>query len=527
VKSLFSYCVALLLLLISNMSAAVPTCQKTGEVCVDGPSTKYISGANIYRNCWNYMATYNCVDPNAVDYCQPVKDLGCGVTNSGCNQVAFNGTCLNYKNTYLCTDGKEVATPLPTNVWLMATTYRITKDDIDDSACAAMAASGTCAKQGADVCIDATPTKNINGLDVTRSCWAWERTYNCSSSNMISDCQEFSSNPKCTETGSKCVETMDQGKGPVCQVVEHTYKCTTGGSGPTTVAECDTQQFCIQGNCFNTGYLADKDFGKAVSGMEIARQAGFYLDPYTSTFFNGSSGKCDKKLFGLANCCKTSGGGGSMNNSSMAVGAKAVDFGYEYVRAIGSPYAYDMMFNSSMPWLVDRSVDAWSSNAWSYTGDVSLYGFTFEVGVNGIAFTGFDPYSFAISVAIQIVMSMLECSQDEQLLGMKRGQNLCVYVGDYCSSKILNACVTRTEGYCCYNSRLAKIIAQGGRAQLGKSFGSGENPDCTGFTPEQLQAIDFSKIDMSEFIAEIAPSVKSATPAMQRAQNKIQSYYGP
>lgn len=252
---------------------------------------------------------------------------------------------------------------------------------------------------------------------------------------------------------------------------------------------------------------------------------GYYLDPATLTVFNGVNNKCQKKLFGLGNCCKTSAGGGGMSNASMATaaGMKALEVGTEYVKAIGTPYVYDMMFQSNFPWLVDRAVDAWSANAWSSTGQVGLYGFTFEIGANGISFVGFDPTSFAISVAIQVVLSMLSCSEDEQKLALKRGQNLCVYAGDRCVSKFLGACVTREQSYCCYTSRLSKIVAQGAGAQLGRPPSSGA---CGGFTPAELQSVDFSQIDFSEFIAEVAPTPKSAGPATLRATSKIQSYYG-
>lgn len=45
---------------------------------------------------------------------------------------------------------------------------------------------------------------------------------------------------------------------------------------------------------------------------------------------------------------------------------------------------------------------------------------------------------------------------------------------------------------------LAKIMHEQGRPQLGIGWSN-----CDGFTPEQFQAIDFSKIDLSAYEAEI------------------------
>ena len=64
-----------------------------------------------------------------------------------------------------------------------------------------------------------------------------------------------------------------------------------------------------------------------------------------------------------------------------------------------------------------------------------------------------------------------------------------------------------TTTFCCYNSILARIIEQQGAAQLGISRGTAQNPNCTGLTAAQMQAIDFSKIDFSEFVASVSQSI--------------------
>jgi conjugal transfer mating pair stabilization protein TraN len=264
--------------------------------------------------------------------------------------------------------------------------------------------------------------------------------------------------------------------------------------------------------------------------MEIMRQAGFYMDPATQQIFKGAPYYCEKKLFGLSNCCNTDGGGAGMNNSSLVAkaGGSALKFGAEYIKNVGSPYMFDMMYSSDMPWLVDMAYEAMWGSTWASTGTVELYGLTFEItgglGYSSVTLVGFDPTSLAISLAVMVVMDMLACTNDEKLLALKRGQNLCVYAGDQCTSKFLGACVTRQQTYCCYNSRLGKLVATGAGAQLGRPPSSG---NCAGFTAGDLQKVDFSKIDFSEFIAEIAPTSKSAAYATQRGQDKMQSYFAP
>ena len=62
-------------------------------------------------------------------------------------------------------------------------------------------------------------------------------------------------------------------------------------------------------------------------------------------------------------------------------------------------------------------------------------------------------------------------------------------------------------------------------AQLGKTWGSAQSPDCGGFSLAQLESLDFSRMDLSEFYAEIAPTLPDAGAMRARVQQKVDSYY--
>ena len=95
-----------------------------------------------------------------------------------------------------------------------------------------------------------------------------------------------------------------------------------------------------------------------------------------------------------------------------------------------------------------------------------------------------------------------KCTKDENYLMEQRQKNLCVYVGKK-SSKTLGVTTVIKHHFCCFINILEKIIQVQGRAQLGINFGSGGSPDCRGLTLEELERIDFSLIDFSEFAQEI------------------------
>ncbi|MGR5283643.1 conjugal transfer protein TraN, partial [Photobacterium damselae] len=71
---------------------------------------------------------------------------------------------------------------------------------------------------------------------------------------------------------------------------------------------------------------------------------------------------------------------------------------------------------------------------------------------------------------------------------------------------------------------MTRIIQEQGKKQLGLGFGSKKHPDCQGFTPEQLQHVDFSKIDMSEFYGDLEANME--LPNMQEIQDRINDKYG-
>jgi conjugal transfer mating pair stabilization protein TraN len=117
---------------------------------------------------------------------------------------------------------------------------------------------------------------------------------------------------------------------------------------------------------------------------------------------------------------------------------------------------------------------------------------------------------------------LLGCNSSEELLQTRRNEGQCVQIGTYCSQEVdllfTTVCVERTTSFCCFSSKLTRIIQEQGRAQLGIGWGSAENPDCRGFTPEELQAINFEAIDFSECYADITANPPDPASLSSQAQ---------
>lgn len=99
-----------------------------------------------------------------------------------------------------------------------------------------------------------------------------------------------------------------------------------------------------------------------------------------------------------------------------------------------------------------------------------------------------------------------QCDVQDQQTAQLEDSGYCISLGSYCAERYeFIGCVQRARSYCCFNSKLARIIQEQGRAQLPDmpGFGGAKSPQCRGFTLEEFQSIDFSKIDLTEYESSI------------------------
>lgn len=80
---------------------------------------------------------------------------------------------------------------------------------------------------------------------------------------------------------------------------------------------------------------------------------------------------------------------------------------------------------------------------------------------------------------------------------------------------------------------MARIIHEQGRPQLHAfqpdgAWGTPAQPNCRGFSPDEFQALDFSKIDLSEYFDDVQKDLAtkiqgSQQTIMENIQNKNQA----
>lgn len=403
---------------------------------------------------------------------------------------------------------------------------------------------GACAQlQNSTTCIDSTPCKVVAGggtvclagatapvgaYTSASKCWDYQTTYSCLVKQ--DDCGSLQTNPLCVEnSGSPVCAHSDPKLG--CDMNTHTYTCQVIPPSSTQVQVCTNTSSSVGLSWSSSSAPSAADLGKAAAMMEARREVGVY-SPDGLNIFAGKPMTGTKGYLGLKNCLKTSGGaqsnGSIAKNLGMQAAGAGVMAGAKYGAQVGANIVYDSFFTSGSQamsgfaqWAGMNAPEAGmgfagfgtsAAGAGGLLGSSGSIAIGAEFAADGAMIAGsevlwFNPYAFAAMVAIQVVMEMTKCTEDEQKLSQMRGANLCQQVGSYCSQELnlgfAKICVETTESFCCFNGLLPLVVNQQGRPQVGKGWGSARSPDCSGFSTAQLTALDWSKIDLSTVVAQM------------------------
>lgn len=123
---------------------------------------------------------------------------------------------------------------------------------------------------------------------------------------------------------------------------------------------------------------------------------------------------------------------------------------------------------------------------------------------------------------------LTDCKEEEKQLAHLKESGVCHYVGEYCSKKVLGRCIVEKKSYCCFGSKLGRVVQEQGRAQLDLGWGSSKHPQCYGMNPEDMQKIDFGKIDFSEVYSDLVNNLQaqSDNQMLDKAKQALQESFG-
>lgn len=367
--------------------------------------------------------------------------------------------------------------------------------------------ASTCAETER-ICTEGPETRIINGKPVYKDCWKWRITYGCNNAGdnpTVNTCEALQADSRCKLQNETCLAQTPSG----CALTNRTYSCEVTPETVIEKEEC-TESVCLYGLCTPIDEKPNANLTDAVSKLEVGRQAAVYGDYEKLRFFTGEAERCTNRLGGIS-CCKGKVKGGYTNRDALGIAYTfGIEAASETVKTLGSAYVSDLLaeHDTLAPFLTKFYGEA-ALNA--YSPSFSYYGLSVSVAGGNLTFS-FNPATFAALVALDVASDYLSCTPDEQALQLKRGADLCLYVGSACTEYQLGLCQTKTETYCCYHSPLARLIHEAAKEQLGVT----ENPTaptCRGLTAQEFAKLDLSRIPLDELRKAMGAEVSDTTDA--------------
>ncbi|NKB55054.1 MAG: hypothetical protein GKS00_01850 [Alphaproteobacteria bacterium] len=119
------------------------------------------------------------------------------------------------------------------------------------------------------------------------------------------------------------------------------------------------------------------------------------------------------------------------------------------------------------------------------------------------------------------------CSESEKILAETRAARQTHSVGSYCSKRSPFGCLVRKKSYCSFRSLFARVFQEQARAQLGIGWGSAKRPDCRPLSIEEIQRVDFARVDLSEIYDDMLGNaqVPSQGSVSREIRRRIETYY--
>ncbi|MBE4230947.1 conjugal transfer mating pair stabilization protein TraN [Vibrio parahaemolyticus] len=391
----------------------------------------------------------------------------------------------------------------------------------------------------------------------------------------LNSCQMYEDNPQCGFISSECIDGAEGSSGK-CYVFKDTYDCGTDISIPTlekeTTYQCGGPIRCMGDDCLDITKSQSTDFARASALLNAAQ---FMTQDMSCTgqndddnptgeenvmcsAFAGEAGECKIAVGGVSDCCEkpTNISFADYLNLIMAVpkldGAvmglsdgSAVKGAYQVLRdpvmsgwtEITQPFASYIenisgavdSFLQPVQQFAQETIGALKEQITKLTsealGNASATGaagvpagapesMTEQIlGQQGAAMLSTVMTVYTVYVVSMVMIQMIwKCEEKEFTMNAKRALNSCTYVGSYCKSKVLGACVEERESYCCFNSPLSRIIQEQVRPQLGLNFGDARAPQCGGIPLDRIADIDWSKVNLDEWLGILQQNGKFPDP---------------
>ena len=514
-------------------------CVLIGTQCL-ASGERMIDGEKVYRECWDVKNHYDCFTDEIIkDTCQGIASTpGCFLKTSVCLVKDPDGNCQQEERIYVCgsllflsnvigegeegkgggkrwekggeKEEKKGEKKREREEEFLNTEYTITRDELDTRECDPHELNENC-EVIENKCVDPAEKRNINGKDIYKDCWRYEKKYVCKTGSFISDCQEFKKREGlkkggCQFIGERCLSRQDD------STSEDSYlrQAKSWLKRKVRTGECyhtEKKYYCEEGaesaeNAESKGAEIEGQNGQNEQKKQKKQKEQREEEGRGAVFRCGSVQYCIEGRDEEGQVTKTCDKLKRPQNKNLG---KAV------------------MYLNILKQAKNELVDQFCSP--DNKGSCKL-------------FTGYrrkckkDPLGARNCCSHDQgwleKLNFLGCGENEKLLATQHKKGFCHYVDSYCSKKTpkpFSVCLEKKQGYCCFKSKLSKLIQEQGRIQLGLGWGDGEDPECRALTIDEFQRLDFSKLDLREVLGEIEAKVTQRTLGLKeqnQAKGKIE-----
>ncbi|WP_137887457.1 conjugal transfer mating pair stabilization protein TraN [Pseudomonas sp. 2FE] len=386
---------------------------------------------------------------------------------------------------------------------------------------------------------------------------------------VLDSCKEKEADPNCGFISQACIKGAEGDSGS-CYAFSEVWDCGYDTSYETIVntgadIDCPGGARCMGSECFDTSNVKSGDFAYAAAMLQVAQFAehdlacggdGSSIEVSNSCkVFKGEAMECKKALGGYVDCCEAPEGVSildyvnlTMNTLKMTSSIEALNrtgslFGPGYWEAASNAVTTgastlikgewsNVYGNASgaftdtlagefvsqlqqqlMQWAYDAMVEAGATGAANTVFAVGADGAVSGLGSQVAMVVNIIGWVYMVYVIVDLLINIIwECEEKEFELGAKNATRQCSLVGTYCASESAFGCVEMRESYCCYGSVVGRIVQESAREQLGISYGDVKSPSCEGLTPDELQQVDWDKVDLSEWIGMLNLAGRLPTP---------------
>ena len=119
-------------------------------------------------------------------------------------------------------------------------------------------------------------------------------------------------------------------------------------------------------------------------------------------------------------------------------------------------------------------------------------------------------------------LGLKNCKSDEIALAEMRENGLCHYVGTY-PETFCDLWKSRDEHvFCCFGSKLSRILQENARAQLRIGWNEPKHASCRGLSLDEIAHLDFTRMNFSELYADYEKKLPASFQSkLESLENKV------